>query len=94
MTQAFVCDDRWDDGELDSLLQMSVDHSETWLTKRELADVLRCSIRTIDRLHLPALRVGGRNRYRLSEVEAYLRDGHADQDVVGSTSRRKTETIT
>jgi excisionase family DNA binding protein len=46
--------------------------SEPWLTKRELAHALRCSVRTIERLHLPAMRVGGQNRYRLSEVEAYL----------------------
>jgi len=46
--------------------------SESWLTKRELALKLRCSPRTIERLHLPAMRVGGQNRYRLSEVEAYL----------------------
>lgn len=46
--------------------------SEPWLTKREVAGHLRCSVRTIERLHLPAMRVGGQNRYRLSEVEAYL----------------------
>jgi hypothetical protein len=46
---------------------------EPWLTKRELALELRCSIRTIERLHLPAMRVGGQNRYRLTEVEAFLR---------------------
>ena len=45
---------------------------EPWLTKRELALELRCSIRTVERLHLPAMRVGGQNRYRVSEVEAYL----------------------
>jgi hypothetical protein len=43
------------------------------LTKRELAFELRCSIRTIERLHLPAMRVGGQNRYRLTEVEDFLR---------------------
>ena len=48
---------------------------EPWLTKRELARALRCSTRTIERLRLPALRVGGQNRYRLSEVEAHLRGG-------------------
>jgi excisionase family DNA binding protein len=46
---------------------------EPWLTKRELARWLRCSTRTIERLRLPALRVGGQNRYRPSEVEAHLR---------------------
>ncbi|GIK78432.1 MAG: hypothetical protein BroJett022_21220 [Actinomycetes bacterium] len=47
--------------------------SEPWLTKRELAAQLRCSTRTVERLRLPAMRVGGQNRYRLSEVEAHLR---------------------
>jgi hypothetical protein len=46
--------------------------AEPWLTKRELAFRLRCSCRTIERLQLPAMRVGGQNRYRLSEVEAFL----------------------
>lgn len=46
--------------------------SEPWLTKRELAGRLRCSPRTIERLKLPAMRVGGQNRYRLSEVAAFL----------------------
>jgi hypothetical protein len=46
---------------------------EPWLTKRELAQALRISTRTIERLGLPHLRVGGQNRYRMSEVEAALR---------------------
>ena len=37
---------------------------EPWLTKRELARRLRCSTRTIERLDLPAMRVGGQNRYQ------------------------------
>lgn len=45
---------------------------EPWLTKRELAERLRCSRRTVERLGPPAMRVGGQNRYRLSEVEAFL----------------------
>ena len=46
---------------------------EPWLTKRELARRLCCSTRTIERLDLPAMRVGGQNRYKVTEVEAYLR---------------------
>lgn len=46
--------------------------SEPWLTKRELAARLRVSPRTIERLRPPAMRVGGQNRYRLSEVELFL----------------------
>jgi hypothetical protein len=30
------------------------------------------STRTIERLHLPAIRVGGQNRYVMSQVEAAL----------------------
>jgi hypothetical protein len=47
--------------------------SEPWLKKRELAHELKVSVRTIERLHLPAMRVGGQNRYQLSECESYLR---------------------
>lgn len=55
---------------------------EPWLTKRELALELRCSIRTIERLQLPAMRVGGQNRYRLSEVEAFLRGNERRSQLV------------
>jgi hypothetical protein len=44
--------------------------SEPWLTKRELARELKVSTRTITRHHFPHTRVGGQNRYRLSEVQA------------------------
>jgi hypothetical protein len=47
--------------------------SEPWLTKRELAVELKVSVRTIERLHLPAMRVGGQNRYLRSECESYRR---------------------
>lgn len=47
--------------------------SEPWLTKRELAAELKVSVRTIERLRLPAMRVGGQNRYLRSEVERSLR---------------------
>ena len=52
--------------------------TEPWLTKRELAAQLKVSPRTVERLHLPAMRVGGRNRYLLSECERYLRLGPPD----------------
>lgn len=45
---------------------------EPWLTKSELARELRISTRTVTRLALPHVRVGGQNRYRRSEVEAVL----------------------
>lgn len=47
--------------------------SEPWLTKRELAEALKVSTRTIERVNLPCLLVGGQNRYRMSEVEEALR---------------------
>jgi hypothetical protein len=48
---------------------------EPWLTKRELARKLRVSARTIERLRLPYSRVGGQNRYRMSQVETALAGG-------------------
>lgn len=47
--------------------------TEPWLTKRELAAWLKVSVRTTERLHLPAMQVGGQNRYLRSEVERHLR---------------------
>ncbi len=47
--------------------------SEPWLTKRELAETLKVSTRTIERVKLPCLLVAGQNRYRMSEVEEALR---------------------
>ncbi len=64
---------------------------EPWLTKRELARALRCSTRTIERLRLPALRVGGQNRYRLGEVEAYLRGGGRQVQMVLFGKEREEE---
>jgi hypothetical protein len=45
---------------------------EPWLTKREVAARLRVSTRTVTRLGFPYIRVGGQNRYLMSEVEAAL----------------------
>ena len=46
---------------------------EPWLTKRELAAALKISPRTVERLRIPpTMRVGGQNRYQLSEVETFL----------------------
>ena len=52
--------------------------SEPWLTKRELAAELKVSVRTIERLHLPAMRVGGQNRYLRSDVERNLQGKDSD----------------
>lgn len=66
---------------------------EPWLTKRELAAQLHCSTRTIERLHLPTMRVGGQNRYRLSEVETYLARKSRPAEVISFPSKRNEETI-
>jgi hypothetical protein len=42
--------------------------TEPWLTKREVARELRVSVRTIERLRLPCMKVGGQNRYLMSQV--------------------------
>lgn len=54
------------------------DH-EPWLTRREVAQELRVSPSTIDRLHLPHLRVGTMHRYKMSEVLAHLRGGQVPE---------------
>lgn len=46
--------------------------TESWLTKAELARKLRVSTRTVERLRLPHMRVGGQNRYLLSECRAAM----------------------
>jgi hypothetical protein len=47
--------------------------TEPWLTKREVARILRVSPRTVERLDLPCQKVGGQNRYLMSRVESALR---------------------
>lgn len=49
---------------------------EPWVTKQQLADHLSVTRRWIELQQprgLPHLRTGGMNRYRISEVEAWLR---------------------
>jgi putative cell wall-binding protein len=51
--------------------------TEPWLNKCQIAEHLAVSDRWIEmqqRLGLPYLRVGGLNRYRASEVEAWIRE--------------------
>jgi hypothetical protein len=47
---------------------------EPWMTKQELADRLGVTTRTIERWGIPHLSAGrgGRNRYLLSQAEAFL----------------------
>jgi putative cell wall-binding protein len=50
---------------------------EPWLTKQQLSEHLAVSDRWIEmqqHVGLPYLRMGGRNRYRVSEVEAWIRE--------------------
>jgi hypothetical protein len=52
------------------------DENERWITKRHLADHLLVTPRWIElqqHVGLPHLRMGGLVRYRISEVEAWLR---------------------
>ncbi len=59
---------------------------ERWITKRELAHHLSVSARFIEmqqRLGLPMLRIGATNRYRTSEVEAWLRTDRGCPDAAG-----------
>lgn len=49
-----------------------------FITKEELAKVLKCSIRTIDRLRkngMPELSSGNIIRFNLDEVIAWLKEG-------------------
>jgi hypothetical protein len=53
---------------------------EHWLTKQQLADHLQVTRRWIEcqqREGLPYLRMGGINRYALTEVEAWLHERYA-----------------
>jgi hypothetical protein len=48
--------------------------AEAWLTKQELAQRLKVSTRTVERLRIrPVARVGGQNRYTFSAAQAQLR---------------------
>jgi hypothetical protein len=50
---------------------------EPWVTKRQLADHLSVTPRWIELQHplgLPHLSTGGMSRYRISEVEDWLRE--------------------
>jgi hypothetical protein len=60
---------------------------ERWLTKRELAAYLRVTPRWIElqqHLGLPVFRLGVSNRYRISEVEAWLRERYPSTTAVRS----------
>jgi DNA-binding transcriptional MerR regulator len=47
--------------------------TEPWLKINELAPKLGVSVRTLQRLKPPRIKVGGQYRYLYSEVEAFFR---------------------
>lgn len=65
-------------------------HPEQWVTKQQLADHLQVTRRWIEyqqHLGLPYLRLGAINRYRLSEVEAWLRQRNTPPDTPRGAAR-------
>ncbi len=57
--------------------------SERWLTKREIAVHYAFSTRWVERMQsagMPSRAMGGRRRYRLSEVDAWLAPGHSGRE--------------
>jgi hypothetical protein len=59
------------------------DENERWITKQQLADHLLVTPRWIElqqHVGLPHLRMGGLVRYRISEVEAWLRKRYPTGD--------------
>jgi hypothetical protein len=59
---------------------------ERWLTKREIAAYLRVTPRFIElqqQVGLPVLRMGAVNRYRISEVEAWVRGQYPGGQATG-----------
>lgn len=65
--------------------------TEPWLNKRELARKLGISTRTVERLKLPCHRVGGQNRYVMTEVELALAGRQAFPDNVKPIRPRHRE---
>lgn len=51
---------------------------EPFLTKAQVAQKLQVSSRTVQRLGLPHMKIGGQNRYLWSEVIAFLKSGDPD----------------
>jgi|SRR5271166_5128870 len=65
----------------------AVEAGERWVTKQQLAEHLQVTRRWIESqqpLGLPFLRMGGMNRYILSEVEAWLHEQYASTPPEGS----------
>ncbi len=61
---------------------------ERWLTKREIAEYLRVTPRFIElqqHVGLPVLRMGAVNRYRISEVETWVREQYPCAESTGGS---------
>lgn len=65
--------------------------TEPWLKKAEVARELRVSVRTVERLRLPCMRVGNQNRYLMSQVYAALNGVPEDADNVVVLRPRRRE---
>jgi hypothetical protein len=66
----------------------AIETHERWVTKQQLADHLQVTRRWIElQQHhgLPHLRMGGMNRYILSEVEAWLHERYATTEDAENT---------
>lgn len=47
---------------------------ELVLTRAELAAALKVSLRTVDKLTIPSLRIGKRRLYRVEDVKTFLQE--------------------
>lgn len=72
-------------------MSAAIGQDERWVTKQQLAEHLQVTRRWIEiQQHrgLPCIRMGGINRYIVSEVEAWLRERYATTSPA-SPRRRK-----
>lgn len=61
---------------------MSVTELDRWLTKRDLAEYLGCSTRSVERCmaeEMPHRHILGAAKFRLSEVETWLEENGKSQ---------------
>jgi hypothetical protein len=61
---------------MNPVLDIPIASPERWVNKRELAAHLRYSTRWVEQQHhlgLPSEMFGGQRRYRISEVESWLK---------------------
>jgi len=73
------------------LLQGNLPKPEAYLTLRELGRRLGFSTATLRRWQVPGHRMGACPRYRLSEVEAYLRSEEFKRRLMALRAQRRAE---